>query len=144
MTLRRRHLLCSTWAGPDVESDEFREAVIEVHKENWRLLDAAARSYVEIDHQGFMVAGKFQRGPHRGGGRYVYAAQRDRVRALQLMQAALPLAIKDDDRAAAGQFFLRFAQHVLSGAGRIEGWRWQALTDLGQLPDYDEGYFGYG
>src|SRR5436190_22125815 len=126
------------------EIDEFREAVVEVHKGNWRLLDAAAQSYMGIDHQGFIVAGKFQRGPHRGGGTYANAAQRDRVRALQLMQAALPLAVKDNDHAATGQFFLRFAQHFLSGAGQSSAWRLQTLTDLGQLPDLEEGYFGYG
>ncbi|HEY2249975.1 MAG TPA: hypothetical protein VGH74_02900, partial [Planctomycetaceae bacterium] len=79
--------------GRTDEIDPFREAVIEIHKANWRLLDAAAQSYATTDHQGFIIAGKFQRGPHRGGGKYVNAAQRDRVRALQLMQAALPLAI---------------------------------------------------
>ena len=56
------------------EIDDFREAVIEVHKGNWRLLQAAAESYLnDPDHHGFIVAGKFHRGPHRGGGRYVSA-----------------------------------------------------------------------
>src|SRR4029079_7194002 len=94
--------------------------------------------------QGFIIAGKFQRGPHRGGGKYVNASLRDRSRALQLMQAAMPLAIKDDDHGATGQFFLRFAQYLLNGAGRTEAWRLQALTDLSQLPDYEDGYYGYG
>src|SRR5262245_28166228 len=44
------------------EIDEFREAVIDVHKGNWRLLDTAAQSYIDVDHQGFIVAGKFYRG----------------------------------------------------------------------------------
>ena len=128
--------------GRTDEVDEFREAVIEIHKGNWRLLEAAAQTYLGVDHQGFIVAGKFLRGPHRGGGKNVNAALRDRVRALQLMQAALPLAVKDDDHGATGQFFLRFAQHFLTGTGFVEAWRLQALTDLTQLPDYEDGYYG--
>src|SRR6266851_8377889 len=33
--------------GRTDEVDEFREAVIEVHKKNWRLLEAAAQNYVQ-------------------------------------------------------------------------------------------------
>ena len=50
---------------------------IKVHKENWRLLWAAAQHYMNIPHQGFIVAGKFYRGKHRGGGKVVNA---DRAR----------------------------------------------------------------
>ncbi len=67
------------------EIDEFREAVIKTHAKNWRLLWTAAESYLNVDHSGFIVAGKFNRGPHRGGGKAVHAMERDRVRALQLM-----------------------------------------------------------
>ena len=127
------------------EIDEFREAVIEKHSGNWRLLEAAADSYANVDHQGFIVAGKFERGGRRGGGRYVNAAQRDRARALQLMLAAMPLSIKDNDRGAIGRFHLNFAGRILTGGGHYEAWRLQVLTDLGQLPDYDEGYYyGHG
>ena len=57
------------------EVDAFREAVIEVHNGNWRLIQAAAESYLnDPEHYGFIVAGKFHRGPHGGGGRYVTAA----------------------------------------------------------------------
>ncbi len=126
------------------EIDEFREAVIDAHKGNWRLLDAAAQSYLTTDHQGFIVAGKFYRGGRRGGGKFVNAAQRDRVRALQLANAALPLAVNDNNRADVAQFHLRFANCLLTGGGYYDAWRLQALTDLTQLPDYDEGYYWYG
>ena len=74
------------------EIDDFREAVIKAHQKNWRLLWAAAQNTMNVQHQGFIVAGKFQRGQHRGGGRYVNSMQRDRIRALQLMVEAIPLA----------------------------------------------------
>src|SRR5262249_61612903 len=35
---------------------------------------------------------------------------------------------------------LHFAR-LLMNAGNHEPWRLQLLTDLGQLPDYDEGYY---
>jgi uncharacterized protein YfaS (alpha-2-macroglobulin family) len=130
---------CLQQLGRAAEIDEFREAVIEVHQGNWRLLQGAATSYLNTDHHGFIVAGKFLRGGRRGGGRFVSALQRDRVRALQLMQLALPLALKDDDRAAVSQLHLEFAQAIAMGATYGEAWRLQALTDLAQLPDYDEG-----
>jgi len=91
---------CLQQLGRDDEMDDFREAVIDVHKGNWRLLDAAARNYQQGQHYGYIIAGKFSRGWRRGGGRYVNAFQRDRARALQLMQQALPL-VKDEKDASA-------------------------------------------
>lgn len=137
---------CLQQLGRVPEIDDFREAVIDAHKQNWRLLDAAAESYDTVDHHGFIIAGKFERGGHRGGGRFVNAAQRDRVRSLQLMQAARALAMqdKDKDRSEVGWFHLRFAGHFLAGAGGQFAWRLQVLTDLATLPDYEEGHYGYG
>ena len=85
-------ITCLQRLGRSDEIDDFREGVIDVHKQNWRLLETAAQTYVNGEHYGFIVAGKFYRGNQRGGGRYVNAIQRDRVRALQLMQQALPLS----------------------------------------------------
>ncbi len=124
------------------EVDAFREAVIEVHKDNWRLLWAAARNYMELPHQGFMIAGEFHRGPHRGGGKVVHATERDRVRALQLMVQGLALARQDEDHPAVGQFLLYLGEVLLNNRGYQESWRLQYLTDLSELPDYQEGW-GY-
>lgn len=124
------------------EIDEFREAVIAVHIRNWRLLQSAANSYVNVEHHGFIVAGKFYRGNHRGGGRFVMAAQRDRARALQLMESALELTKKEEDKNALAQFHLNFANMIF---GNYEPWRLQYLSDLSRLPDYQEGgYYGRG
>jgi uncharacterized protein YfaS (alpha-2-macroglobulin family) len=124
--------------------DEYREAVIKTHAQNWRLLFEAAKSYITVQHDGFLIAGKFERGGHRGGGQYMNASQRDRVRALQLMQQGLELAGKDDDKVAAAEFHFQFANYVLNGPDGHEPWRLQYLTDLTKLPDYDEGYRNYG
>jgi hypothetical protein len=91
------------------EIDAFREAVIAVHKANWRLLWRAAHTYQEVPHQGFIISGKFERGQHRGGGQVANAMERDRVRALQLMAQAVPLARQDADRGDVGGFFMAFS-----------------------------------
>ncbi|MBU2436430.1 MAG: hypothetical protein KKE55_01860 [Candidatus Omnitrophica bacterium] len=45
------------------EIDEFREKVIEIHKDNWRLLYIAARSYFDdSNYYGYIVADEFHRG----------------------------------------------------------------------------------
>src|SRR5262249_5631209 len=129
---------CLQRLGRVEELDEFREAIIAVHKDNWRLLETAALSYNNTEHYGYIVAGKLNRGNHRGGGKFVSSQARDRVRALQLMQQALPLTAKDADKASVAQFHLQFANLLLDGGGYHEPWRLQYLTDLTQLPDYDE------
>jgi uncharacterized protein YfaS (alpha-2-macroglobulin family) len=133
---------CLQQLGRVNEIDPLMEGVIGVHQNNWRLLWTAAQVYLEIPHHGFMIAGQFQRGDHRGGGQVVNAAERDRVRALQLMNQARPLATSDDDHGAVGGYLLAFARMLLRGRGQEEAWRLQSLTDLGQLPDYEEGW-GY-
>jgi uncharacterized protein YfaS (alpha-2-macroglobulin family) len=138
-------ITCLQRLGRSNEIDDFREAVIDAHKGNWRLLDTAAESYVsnQMEHYGFIVAGKFYRGGHRGGGRYVGTVERDRTRALQLMQQAMPLTAKENDKPALARFHMHFAQILLNGAGWHDAWRLQYLTDLQQLPDYQEGYSWY-
>jgi uncharacterized protein YfaS (alpha-2-macroglobulin family) len=121
------------------EIDDFREGVIAVHKDNWRLLWAAARNYMQVQHQGFIVAGKFYRGNKRGGGRVVHATERDRIRALQLMVQALPKAKQDNDHAAVGNFLLELAEMLLNNRSYNEAWRLQYLSDLSVLPDYEPG-----
>jgi hypothetical protein len=127
------------------EIDEFREAVIKVHAANWRLLQAAAENYLSVEHHGMIVAGKFERGNQRGnrGGQWANAYARDRGRALQLMAEALPLARDDADKAAVASFYLAFSHVLMGGSGYNESWRLQVLSDITQLPDYEEGYY-YG
>ena len=125
------------------EIDAFREAVIQVHQENWRLLWAAAKSYRDGPHHGFMVAGEFRRGNKRGGGQMVDAAQRDRIRALQLMAQAMPMARQDKSRAQVANFLLDLADMLVARRGHLEAWRLQYLSDLNVLPDYEPGRGGY-
>src|SRR5580698_4463017 len=79
---------CLLQLGRQEEVDTFREAVIGVHPKNWRLLQVAAESLEQGEHYGFLIAGQFVRGPHRGGGESASSLERDHVRALELMQQA--------------------------------------------------------
>jgi uncharacterized protein YfaS (alpha-2-macroglobulin family) len=124
------------------ELDAFRENVIQRHAGNWRLMQDAARSYSQNTHGGYMVAGEFHRGHHRGGGKYVNAIARDRIRALQLMQQSMGPAEEDPAKSAVAQFYLQFAGFIQQQRGANQAWRLQYLSDLTRLPDYEPGY-GY-
>ena len=83
-------IYCLSSLGRSDEIDAFREAVIQVHKENWRLLASGRRDALNDRRiTASSSRAKFHRGPHRGGGRYVNAHERDRVRALQLLVQGL-------------------------------------------------------
>ena len=139
----RKAIECLRTLNREKEVDKFREKVIQIHSKNWRLLMTAAQSYLDGNHQGFMIAGEFERGWHRGGGKIVNSFERDRVRALQLMEQAMGQTKNENDKDAVGRFYLEFARMWMGQRGYGEAWRLQYLTDLTKLPDYEEGY-GYG
>ncbi|HTN73824.1 MAG TPA: alpha-2-macroglobulin, partial [Pirellulaceae bacterium] len=136
-----RGVQCLRNLGRTTEVDEYVESTLAAHAKNWRLLQAAADVYLTVDHYGSLVAGKFERGPHRGDSRVVNAQERDRIRALQLLNTALPLANQDDDKPAVAQFYLSLAQQLLYYRSYNEAWRLQSLSNLTELPDYEEGYY---
>ena len=110
---------CLVKLGRIDELDAFREAVIAVHSGNLELLRDAALSYLnDGEHQGFVVAGKFQRGQHRGGGHFVDSYERDRARALQLLVRGLDRARTDPNRALAGRYLLAVAEAAMGDRGR--------------------------
>ncbi len=143
----KRAIECLVQLGRVDEVDAFREAVVVVQAGNWRLLQAAAESYLDdVQHFGFIVAGKFQRGGHRGGGRHVGSSERDRSRALQLLFQGLHRAQVDLDRGAAGRYLLTLARALMGNRDAGESWRLQRLTPLDVLPEYEEnlGFFRGG
>ncbi len=127
------------------EFDTLVDLAVDAHPNDWRLLAAASNAYVHVPHYGYMIAGGFQRGQHRGGGKVMHATARDRVRALQLVWRAFEAAESDPDATAPEK--ARVAQQLAStlqtNRSGNRAWRLQLLTDLDNLPDYDEGW-GYG
>ena len=149
-----RAVSCLQSLGRANEMDVLREKAIQAHNDHWQVLKAAAVSYFNGEHYGTLIGGKFERGPQRGGGKYANSFERDRVRALQLMDKALAKAderyrqTRGDpaDRLSAsemGGFCVEYAEMLMGDRGTGESWRLQYLTDLGQLPDVEEGYW-YG
>ena len=124
--------------GRNNEVDAFRDSVIKVHESKWRFMQMTAASFLESEHFGFVVAGKFERGYHRGGGKQVSSYARDRAQAMQLLYKALLEVRKDKDLQAASLFYLDFADIILRGSAGHESWRLQVLTDFSTLPEYDD------
>lgn len=131
------------------ELDELLETVVQKHADKWQVLEAAAQTLLSTESYGFVVAGKYSRGYARGGGEWANSMERDRVRALQLMAQAIPLAAAEQDKAEKGRFFQSLANTI--GHNRIHQnqWRLQELTDLATLPDLElqsdgGGYGRYG
>ena len=127
------------------EIDAFREAVIKTHAENWRLLSAAAQSYMNVQHQGFMVAGKFERGPQSGrrpGGQRRRARPGPRPATDGPGDARWPRPTTNRCR---GRRLLPRVRRNALGRARLRPRRGgcRSLTDLGVLPDYEPGWGGY-
>ena len=129
---------CLQNLGRQDEADELREKAVAAHPDNWRMLAAVAQSYFQTEHHGFIVAGQFSRGNHRGGGKYVNSFARDRIQALQLFQKSAQLTQAERDKNALFTLYQQYANAVMYG-GYHEAWRLQFLSDLSQLPDYEEG-----
>lgn len=124
------------------EFDDLLEDAVRTHPQHWRLLTRAAGILHsgEIGHWGFLVAGEFHRGAHRGGGTWVDVTDRDRVRALQLYEQARPL-MQADASATPGERADVF-QGLADAVGSVRfsaAWRLQQLTDLSELPRIEPG-----
>jgi uncharacterized protein YfaS (alpha-2-macroglobulin family)/tetratricopeptide (TPR) repeat protein len=126
------------------EVDDYREKVIETHKANWRLLQGAAKSFLQGDNYGYIIAGKFSRGHRRGGGRYINSHVRDRVRGLQLLTQAMPLLPEEPNKADIAQFYYELANGLVQQNDPQNSWRLQILTDLKTLPDHEDAQFEGG
>ena len=121
-----------------VEADVLLEELAILYVDDWQVLARLAQTYSELPKHGFIIAGEFQRGSHRGGGRHVSATLRDRVQAMQLFDQARSLIMeKEETGAAPARVLTQFAETLKN----TEVWRLQLLTDFGDLPDYEEGHF---
>ncbi len=122
--------------------DELIESIIEVQSDDWRVLQAAAGQYQSAPKYGIIIDNKFQRAPQRMTGAARNSQERDRIRGLQLLTQAMPLALQDSNKQDTSNFLIQFARAWQNYQG---AWRMQVLTDLSELPDYGDGYgHGYG
>ena len=73
----------------------------------------------------------------------VYTIDRDRVRALQLMQQALDDAAQEPDKSERGTFYVSLADMLMNSRMGSGAWGCKIITDLSKLPDYEDGQPGY-
>tara|TARA_R110002096_G_scaffold159011_11_gene324666 strand:- start:3698 stop:9697 length:6000 start_codon:yes stop_codon:yes gene_type:complete len=111
-----------------VKLDSFLETAIANHGSSWQVLLVVAKSYHQSTHRAELIDGDYR----RTWGRYD-SSKRDRVRALQLLERAFPMI-----QQAADQVRADFWEEVAQILQPRESWRFQELTDLSELPDYEE------
>ncbi|QSH41773.1 MG2 domain-containing protein [Lentisphaerota bacterium ZTH] len=116
--------------------DGFRSDILKKYGADPRMLTAIARSCVETQHFGYLIAGEFKRGYHRGGGARVSSMERDRAEALRLYFTALPAIESSSSRSDKKNFYLGVADALMLGRTGNNSWKLQQLTDLKNVPDY--------
>ena len=134
-------LACLQQLGRVQEADGLIEDSVATHPQDFHLLIQAGNSFASLEKFGFIIAGKFERGGHRGGGQQAQVEARDRIRAIQLYLQALQVA-SDAADVSAPQYadaWLRLAE-AISSERHSEPWKLQDLTDLTQLPDPEPGF----
>jgi uncharacterized protein YfaS (alpha-2-macroglobulin family) len=121
------------------EEEPFIESAAAMHPDSVEVIQSVVRAYALMTNWGTLIDGKFHRGKNVENGKYVTSANRDRVRGMQLLRQAIAAAEKRGDagKRELGKSWLSLGQQLLSPAWR-ESWRLTALTDLENLPDYDE------
>lgn len=132
-------IACMQNLGTVQEADALIEQALELHPTHFGLTRKAAELYTgQLDGNGFVIGGKFERGGHRGEGQWASVEDRDRVRSLQLLLKAVELAAGDASvrNAEKADLWVMIASQI-SSARFSEAWRLQELTDLTVLPDYE-------
>ncbi|MGV2340204.1 MAG UNVERIFIED_CONTAM: hypothetical protein LVR18_41515 [Planctomycetaceae bacterium] len=136
-----RSIACLQHLGRVPEVDELIEQSVAAHPVDFHLLMQAGNSFTSLEKYGFLIAGKFERGGHRGGGQQMQVEARDRVRSIQLYLQALAVAADAQDVSATehAAAWLRLGDSI-SSKRFSEAWKLQDLTDLTVLPDPEAGF----
>ncbi len=122
------------------DADVFLEESIQRYALDWKVLAKAATLYSQIPHHGVILDSVFVRGNHRGGGTYINAQERDRVRSMQLVVQTMTRIPQNADVESLGSFYSEAANRLQNTRA---AWQLQILTDLSSLPDLDDGRYGY-
>ncbi len=124
------------------EIDALREELAQLHADKWEVQLALARSLSMHPSEGSIVSGEFRRGQYPQGGeyaRFVTSAERDRVRQMQLLSAALAGAERNNAGAGPVVVLQDLARSVQRDRSGNSAWKLQSLTDLKTMPDFGEG-----
>ena len=121
------------------EVDALIEEAVKNQPENAVLLDQAGSIYTSLPHYGYIIAGKFSRGGHRGGGQYAACSERDRIRAIQLHLQAIKHWPADGEDATKSTIYSRLGAAISLGRQGNNAWKLQILSDASNLPDHEPG-----
>ena len=135
----KRAIDCLIRLGRIDEIDDFREAVVLVHRTNWRVVQAVAASNLSVDeHDGSVVAGKFQRGWHSGQVSPGWRLRPRSIPALQLLIQGLDADVLTPIAARQVCTHMTLARALMDRRDRGRAWRLQNLTPLDVLADFDD------
>ena len=119
------------------EFDSLFAAVAKKYGKVPAMAVALAKSKMRVSGYGYIIAGKFVRGYHRGGRQRFSCTERDRVEALRLL-----FNIPESDRNEI--FYKTLSDIIMWGRRYNQAWKLQYLTDLNNLPDYEKQNYRYG
>ncbi|MFM7058671.1 MAG: MG2 domain-containing protein [Planctomycetota bacterium] len=136
-----RAIACLQHLGRVQEADGLIEDAVAVHADDFHLLMQAGNSLASLEKFGVLIAGRFERGSHRGGGQGVLVDARDRIRSIQLYLQALAVAANAADVSSIEQAdaWLRLGE-AISSERHSDAWKLQDFTDLTVLPDPEPGF----
>ncbi|MBL7661243.1 alpha-2-macroglobulin [bacterium] len=127
--------------GRDDELDALLEDAVKVRPNTWQVLSAVAYGFQHASHYGTIIAGKFYRGNYRQGGKYINSQERDRVRALQLVTAAIEQSKSESDVSKTIGLYRQLSELLIQNQTAGSAWKLEHLTDLTKLPGYEENYY---
>ena len=117
------------------EADAFLDRVLERYSDDWRGRTAVVTQRLLLPAQVCRVGEKIYRGKWVDGGEWLDASTRERVEALKVLYATIPLVEKDNSPERA-MFYRTLAATLRWGT---PAWKLQVATDIdGELPDYDQ------
>ena len=121
------------------EQEEVLEATVKAQPKNWDMLRSAGKYYLALPHQGTVTDGKFVRGEIRNWNNRKTTELKDRVRALQLLEAAWK-NLPDENRASGMlEIYPSFVEALTQGnLHNPSAWSLLHLTDLSTLPGFDD------
>jgi alpha-2-macroglobulin len=125
--------------GAAQEQEEVIEAAVKEHPKNADLLLAAGSAYLSLPHIGTVTEGKFVRGQTRDWDNRKTTELKDRVRALQLLEAAWKNLSADAASSARRDVLKNMAEALIQNHDySTSAWALLHLTDLSTLPDDDD------
>ncbi|ODA28706.1 MG2 domain-containing protein [Planctopirus hydrillae] len=128
---------CLQRLGRIERADELLEKAIANHAKSYQVLAAAGESYQRLPSNGQMIANEFIRGNGDGRGKTVWTDDRDRVRALQLLNQAWQLAPENPPKVRV-DILQQMVNALTANRSDQQAWQLQTLTNLDLLPEFEE------